>query len=41
MIKEVLFKGGHAWYSLDGHKHDGKPVAKGLYIHGGKVVVIK
>ena len=28
------------WYSLDGCKLSGKPTQKGLYIHGGKKVVI-
>ena len=30
-----------AWYSLDGRKLDGKPMKKGLYINGGRKVVIK
>ena len=30
-----------AWYSLDGRKLDGQPTKKGLYIHGGRMVVIK
>jgi hypothetical protein len=30
-----------AWYSLDGRRLNGKPSAKGLYIHNGKIVVIK
>ena len=30
-----------AWYSLDGRKLNGKPTAKGLYIHNGKKVAIK
>ena len=29
------------WYTLDGHKLDKKPTAKGVYIHNGKKVVIK
>ena len=29
------------WYNLDGVRLDGKPTKKGLYIHGGKKVVIK
>ena len=29
------------WYTIDGRKLDGQPTAKGLYIHGGKKVVIK
>ncbi len=28
------------WYTLDGVKLDGKPTKKGLYIHGGRKVVI-
>ena len=30
-----------AWYTLDGHKLDGKPTAKGIYVNNGKKVVIK
>ena len=30
-----------AWYTLDGRKLDGKPAAKGIYMNGGKKVVIK
>ena len=30
-----------AWYSLDGRKLDGKPTQNGMYIHGGRKVVIK
>ena len=30
-----------AWYTIDGRKFDGKPTKSGLYIHGGKKVVIK
>jgi len=30
----------NAWYSLDGQRLDGKPTKKGLYIHGGRKVVI-
>ena len=29
-----------AWYTLDGVRLDGKPTKKGLYIHGGRKVVI-
>ena len=29
------------WYTLDGRKLDGKPTKNGLYIHGGRKVVIK
>jgi hypothetical protein len=34
-------EGSDYWYSLDGRKVNGKPVRKGLYIYGGKKVVIK
>ena len=30
-----------AWYTLDGRKLDGKPTAKGLYINGGRKIIIK
>ena len=30
-----------AWYTLDGVRLDGKPTKKGLYIHGGRKVVVK
>ena len=29
------------WYSLDGHKLEGKPTAKGIYIINGKKTIIK
>ena len=32
---------GDAWYSLDGRKLNGKPTAKGLYIHNGRKEVVK
>lgn len=28
------------WFTLDGRKLDGKPTAKGLYIHGGRKVIV-
>ena len=37
---EITERAG-AWYTLDGRKFDGKPTAKGVYIRGGKKVVIK
>ena len=37
---EITERAG-AWYTLDGVKLNGKPTCKGLYIHGGKKVVIK
>ena len=33
--------GGEAWYTLDGRRLDGQPTAKGLYIHGGRKVIVK
>ena len=36
---EITEKAG-AWYTLDGVKLDGKPTKKGLYIHGGRKVVV-
>jgi hypothetical protein len=29
------------WYSLDGRKLSGKPTQRGIYVHGGKKVVVK
>ena len=29
------------WYTLDGRKLDGQPTAKGLYVHGGRKVIVK
>ena len=33
-------EGSDYWYTLDGRKVNGKPTAKGIYIHGGRKVVI-
>ena len=33
--------GSDAWYTLDGRRLDGVPTAKGLYIHGGRKVIVK
>ena len=33
--------GSAAWYTLDGRRLDGQPTAKGLYIHGGRKVIVK
>ena len=30
-----------AWYTLDGRRLSTKPAAKGIYIFGGKMVVVK
>ena len=38
-ITEITESAG-AWYTLDGVKLDGKPTKKGLYIHGGRKVVV-
>ena len=40
-LTPVLSKGEGAWYSLDGRKLGSKPTKAGLYINGGKKVVIK
>jgi hypothetical protein len=32
---------GDAWYTIDGRRLGGKPNAKGLYIVGGKKIVVK
>jgi hypothetical protein len=40
-VKEVKEVKDNTWYTLDGRKLDGKPTKKGLYIHGGRKVVIK
>ena len=34
-------KWADTWYDLNGHQLQGKPTQKGVYIHGGKKVVIK
>ena len=39
-IKEITEMAG-AWYSIDGRKLDAKPTKKGVYIRGGKKVIIK
>ena len=33
--------GNDIWYSLDGHRLQGKPTVKGIYIHNGRKVVVK
>lgn len=39
-VKSVDFS-DKGWYSLDGRKHEGKPSVKGIYVIGGRKVVIK
>ena len=38
---EALTIGHDAWYDLSGSKLSGKPTAKGIYIKGGKKMVVK
>ena len=33
--------GNDIWYSLDGHRLQGKPTVKGIYIHNGRKVFVK
>jgi hypothetical protein len=37
----ILNSSDAAWYTLDGRKLEGQPTKKGLYLHGGRKVVIK
>ena len=36
-----MVNGSDAWYTLDGRRLDKQPTAKGLYIHGGRKVIVK
>ena len=40
-VKMINDNEADAWYTLDGVKLDSKPTRKGLYIYGGRKVVIK
>ena len=40
-LTPTLSEGEGAWYTLDGRKLNGKPTAKGIYINGGRKVVVK
>ena len=40
-VKEVREINDDAWYDMSGRKLDGKPNTKGVFIHGGRKVVIK
>ena len=40
-MEDVRGKMSDAWYSLDGRKLQGKPTAKGMYIHNGRKEVVK
>ena len=41
IVKSEKFATASGWYTLDGRKLDGRPTKKGLYIYGGRTVVIK
>ena len=38
---EQLVISNYDYYTLDGRKLDGKPTKKGMYIHGGRKVIVK
>lgn len=40
-LTPTLSKGEGAWFGLDGHRLDGQPTRKGIYIRNGKKVIIK
>ncbi|UKK55425.1 hypothetical protein [Prevotella communis] len=40
IVKSEEFATAAEWYTLDGVKLSGKPTKKGLYIHGGKKVLV-
>lgn len=40
-MEDVRGKMSDAWYSLDGRKLQGKPTAKGMYIHNGRKEVVR
>ena len=40
-MEDVRGKMSDSWYSLDGRKLQGKPTAKGMYIHNGRKEVVK
>ena len=39
--EELRIKNEGVWYSLDGRKLSGKPTQKGIYVNGGRKVVVK
>ena len=39
--EELKMKNEGSWYDLSGRKLGSKPAKSGLYIHNGKVVVVK
>ena len=40
-VTPTLDQGENLWYSLDGHQLNGRPSAKGIYIHNGRKEVIQ
>ena len=38
---EKLVISNDDYYTLDGRKLQGKPTAKGIYVHGGRKTVVK
>jgi hypothetical protein len=40
-IWEERMDGGEGWYTIDGRRLSGKPAVHGLYIHRGKVVLVR
>jgi len=40
-IDDVRVGGDAVWYSLDGRRLDDRNLKKGIYIHGGRKVVVK
>ncbi len=40
-VKEVREVKDDSWYTLDGRKLNGKPTKKGIYVNGGRKVVVK
>ena len=38
--KMIIDNEADAWYTLDGCKLNGKPTARGVYIHGGRKIVV-
>ena len=40
-MSDVRSQMADVWYTLDGRKLNGKPTAKGIYVNGGRKVVIK
>ena len=40
-MSDVRGKKSDVWYTLDGRELDKAPVAKGLYFHGGRKIVVR